>query len=398
LHTVTRADLVRFLLHAHGLMGPLAPRDQAADAIARLGMVQIDSIRSTGLRNHELAWLARAEGEPTDLARAAYGERRFLESHYPIHLVRRDLVPMLIANYAALRRRHAPRRRRLAREIRLVREAILERGPVMPRDLNSRRVIGGFNTVKATTQALEILYYAGELMVAGRSANFDRLFDLTERVAPELARWQKPGAADYERFLVASALEVLKAATREQLVQRLRHHRGSWHSPALTPERARRLVDRHLKSGAAVPVHVEGLEEDALYWHRIEDGHFWNETGAPDPLARLLPPLDTLLASRRRLKSLFDLDFKFEAYTPEAQRRFYFALPLVLDGDIVGILDARLAGGAWRIDALELRRPGDPERLRAGVRRVARLAGARRIEAGAGLDRKLGRLLSGPLG
>ena len=36
----------------------------------------------------------------------------------------------------------------------------------MPRDLNSRRISGGFDTVKATTQALELLYYAGELMVA----------------------------------------------------------------------------------------------------------------------------------------------------------------------------------------------------------------------------------------
>ena len=206
MHTVTRADLARFLLRAHGLLGPLAPRDRAAETVARLGMVQIDSIRSTGLRNQDLAWLARAEGEAGDLAHAAYGERRFLESHYPIHLVRRDLVPLLITNYAAMRRRHAPRRRRLAREIRMVREAILERGPVMPRDLQSRRVVGGFNTVKATTQALEILYYSGELMVAGRSANFDRLFDLTERVAPELAGWKKPRSAAYERVLVASAL------------------------------------------------------------------------------------------------------------------------------------------------------------------------------------------------
>jgi uncharacterized protein YcaQ len=221
---------------------------------------------------------------------------------------------------------------------------------------------------------------------------------LTERVAPELAQWVKPGKAEYERFLVASALEVLKAATREQLVQRLRHHRGSWQSPALTPERARRLVDRFLKSGAAVPVHVEGLEEDALYWTRAEDAGLWAEIGASDPLVRLVPPLDTLLASRRRLKALFGLDFKFEAYTPEAQRRFYFALPLVLDGDIVGILDVRLADGAWRIDALELRGPAEPERLRAGVRRVAALAGAGRIEAGGGLDRKLVRLLAGPLG
>jgi uncharacterized protein YcaQ len=360
-------------------------------------MVQIDSSRAAGLRNQELAWLARAEGEPGDLAQAAYADRRFLESHYPIHLVRRDLVPLLITNYAAMRSRNAPLRRALTREIRHVREVIRERGPTMPRDLQSRRIAGGFSTVKATTQALELLYYSGELMVAHRSANFDRLFDLTERIAPELAGWARPRAADYERFLAVSALEVLKVATREQLVQRLRHHRGSWHAPKLTSESARRIVDSFLRSGAAIPVRVRDLEEDKLYWHASEAADLWNEIDLPDPIVRLIPPLDTLLASRSRLKALFDLDFMFEAYKPAAQRRFYFALPILKDGEIVGILDARLADGAWRIDELHLRRPIKPDALRAGLRRIAKLAGARRIEAGPRIERRLARNLAGPL-
>ena len=72
-------------------------------------------------------------------------------------------------------------------------------------------------------------------------------------------------------------------------------------------------------------------------------------------------------------------------------------MPVAMDGDILGILDARLSGGAWRIDAMELRRLADPERLRAGIRRIAALAGASRILAGPRLERRLGRLLAGPL-
>ena len=252
----------------------------------------------------------------------------------------------------------------------------------MPRDLRSRRITGGFDTVKATTQALELLDYAGELMVAGRSANFDRLFDLTERVAPELLDWQRPSASEYESFLVASSLEVLKAATREQLVARLRHHRGSWQMPPLRPERARQIVDRYLNSGAATAVKLRDLDDDAIYWYPANEERFWEEIEQPDPILRLIPPLDTLLASRRRLHALFDLEFMFEAYKPAAQRRFYFALPMIHGGEIVGILDARLSDGAWRIDALELRNWFVPEFLRAGVQRIAALAGASRIEAG----------------
>ena len=102
-----------------------------------------------------------------------------------------------------------------------------------------------------------------------------------------------------------------------------------------------------------------------------------------------------LLASRRRLKALFDLEFMFEAYKPATERRFYFALPMIHEGAIVGILDARLSDGAWRIDALELRDWFVPEILRAGVQRTAALAGASRIEPGPRLERRLARLLAG---
>jgi hypothetical protein len=70
---------------------------------------------------------------------------------------------------------------------------------------------------------------------------------------------------------------------------------------------------------------------------------------------------------------------------------------MIHDGAIVGILDARLSDGAWRIDALELRDWFVPEILRAGVQRTAALAGASRIEPGPRLERRLARLLAGPV-
>ena len=46
-----------------------------------------------------------------------------------------------------------------------------------------------------------------------------------------------------------------------------------------------------------------GAEEDGLYWHLPADAGLWEKIDEPDPAARLIPPLDTVLASRRRLKS-----------------------------------------------------------------------------------------------
>ena len=60
---VSAAELRRFLLDRLGLAGALRPESEAAGIAAALGMIQIDSIRVTGLRNHELAWLARSEAD-----------------------------------------------------------------------------------------------------------------------------------------------------------------------------------------------------------------------------------------------------------------------------------------------------------------------------------------------
>ena len=46
--------------------------------------------------------------------------------------------------------------------------------------------------------------------------------------------------------------------------------------------------------------------------------------------------------------ALFGREFKFEAYTPKRHRKFYFALPILADGELAGQLDAKLDGKRWR--------------------------------------------------
>src|SRR5437868_12486040 len=70
---VTAAELRRFLLERLGLAGPLRPAAGAAALAADLAMIQIDSIRVTGLRNHELASLARSEPGVAELLALHYG-------------------------------------------------------------------------------------------------------------------------------------------------------------------------------------------------------------------------------------------------------------------------------------------------------------------------------------
>src|SRR5262249_46045818 len=59
--------------------------------------------------------------------------------------------------------------------------------------------------------------------------------------------------------------------------------------------------------------------------------------------ATLLSPFDSFLWHRERVARLFGFDYRIEVYVPPAQRTFgYYALPLLVDGQLVGRVDTKL--------------------------------------------------------
>ena len=59
-------------------------------------------------------------------------------------------------------------------------------------------------------------------------------------------------------------------------------------------------------------------------------------------MIHILSPFDPLIIQRKRTHLFFDYDHRFEAYVPKAKRRFgYFALPVLVDGDIVAAIELK---------------------------------------------------------
>lgn len=376
----------RFLCERLGLAGPLW-----ADAapLARLGMVQIDTIRISGGRNHELALAARADVRTRafDAAVAA----AFVEQHYPVHLVRREWRDAFMRGMA-----HRAARFRIgdldeaghrAIEARVLAH-IAENGPTRSSDLDSARVPGGFDTLKATTVALERLFAAGRIQVAGRTPAFERLFDLTERLHPQIAPPQEPGPlTDVEIAEQArAALEVLRLATPDALVARVQHHVGPWRADARRA-RIRAGVDAAREAIGAVPIVVAIDGETVEHLVLADDLEALRAAAEGDPPApgepmRIVPPLDNLLFDRGRFERLFGRRFLFEAYKPRRERSFYFAMPLIHGARLAGIVDLRLVEGRrLLVERAELVSGETPETLRAALHRLARLVGAARVSA-----------------
>src|SRR5689334_3238444 len=212
-----------FVLARLGLSGPLWSPDKAAEEAKSLGMIQIDSIRVNGLRNHEIAWAARTDAPVEELYNLMYRDRGMIETHYPQFATRRDWLPWFIQDFGK-QIKNSDTLRELRPLMRRLKKRMREEGPISPGDLESERVPGGFNTIKRTTKALDYLFYLGETQIAGRDKNFARRFDLTETVAPELAIRKRVNRTDHVGFFVRSAASVLKLATHRQLAERTAHH------------------------------------------------------------------------------------------------------------------------------------------------------------------------------
>jgi uncharacterized protein len=395
------SELRRFLLDRQGLWGSFWPEEQATARAVDLAMWQIDSIRITGLRNQEIAWAARSASAPSHFYDLLYGKSELVETHYPIFATRRDWLGHIsesLADPASLRRPVTQRLRKVMQE---VEDYIRANGPTGPGSFKSRRIVGGFNTIKETTRALEVMFAQRKLVVAGRDRNFQRLFDLTERRLPELAAPSPPRAKDwrksYDAFLVRSALHVLKLATAEQIAQRTHHHYGPWR-PGGGIKLWRERVTRALEEGVARPVQASDLPDQPVYWYLPEDEAGWNASASSEAPTRLLAPLDHLLYSRPRAKELFDLDYKFEAYTPAHKRRFYFALPVLQGERVVGMVDGKLDGKTWWLRRLDLAEDADAEQLGFAIRRFAGLAGAERVGVRARIPQRLKDAVRGKVG
>jgi uncharacterized protein len=394
---VSQSELRRFLFDRLSLRGPYWQPSEARQGAQALGMWQIDSIRVCGLRNHELAWIARADDRPEGFYDLLYKAGAFRETHYPLFAVRQDWLPSLLTAFTDFRPRHKTGRRRYLPLMQRIKDHIRANGPVTVADFESKRVIGGFNKIKATTKALDFLFYDREIQIVGRTPNFHRIFDLTERSDPHLQGWQPLSADAYERFLIQSALGVLKIDTAERIAARVALHYGSWRGETI--RRWRTLVAEKLPL-LARSVTVTDLPDQPVFWYLPEDEAGWERAEkSTDPLLRVIPPLDQLLYSRGRFSQLFGFDYKFEAYTPADKRQYYFAKPLVLDDDVVGLVDAKLDrnGGnpVWQISGLQLRRPVAAEVLRQGLHRVARLAGAETVKVTARAPRRVKTAVNG---
>jgi uncharacterized protein len=380
----------RIALAAQGLAAP-ARRAAAGPAalraaLDRLGAIQIDSINVVA-RSHELVLAARAgPHDPAAFERLVYRRRAGFEywghaasflpiGYYRLFLPRmRRLAVVTRGWWADVRRRNAalygPVLDRIRAEGPLPASAYRE--PSGPRR-------GTWWDWAPAKHVLEDLFDQGTVLVHDR-VNFERRYDLAERVLPAGVDTSEPKPAEAALALTVLAARALGVGTAADLADYFR----------LPREDARQALAEAVASGLLQEVRVAGWAKPAY----LVPGTRVPRRVAHPPV--LLSPFDSLVWSRDRTERLFGFRYVLEVYVPAARRVYgYYTMPVLHEGELVARVDPKhdRQSGRLLLRALHLEDGHPPAAAVAATASAAtRLAahlGAERVEAADAMPARL---------
>ncbi len=315
-------------------------------AIDDVGLLQLDSV-NVFCRSHYMPVFSRLGPYPRQaLDRLAWHENPGGKSRRAGH---RDLIEywgheasLLPVELAPLLRWRMARADSLAWKgvarvaaeqpelLEFVLEMVRERGPIRASDLAAegrRREPREMWSWSEEKTALEYLFFAGRVCAA-RRVNFERLYDLPERVLPrQVLEAPTPSQEEAQRQLILIAAKRLGVATEADL--------GDYFRLPRAESKAR--VAELVADGGLLPIRVEGWRRPAYL-----------STERPTGLRRaataraLLTPFDSLVWARERTERLFGFRYRIEIYVPAPKRvHGYYVLPFLLGDRLIARVDLK---------------------------------------------------------
>lgn len=392
--TLSNTIARRIFMDRQGLMASPTKKQTKNDLqllIEQLGFVQLDSI-ATVERAHHMTLFARNQNyQRAHLASLIEDERTLFENWtHDASMIPTKFYPHWQRRFQrdgeSLRARWKKGRHEGFEDILdEVLTHIAKDGPVMSRSFKQeeQKASGGWWDWHPSKTALEYLWRTGQLAVTRREA-FQKVYDLTERVIPTEHRKKIPTDKSLIDWCCHNALTRLGFATPGELA-------AFW--GILTAAEAQAWATS--SKGKALPRAIVEAADQSKPKEVLVDPQVLDIAEAdlrPPPRLRVISPFDPVIRDRKRLKRLFNFDYRIEVFVPEAQREYgYYVFPL-LEGDrFVGRIDMKrdlksktlnVSGLWWEANIRQSKQR--LARLNAELARLARFVGCPNVHIDAG--------------
>jgi uncharacterized protein len=344
---VRRLALVKAgLLRPQWLGLPSRSRSHGRDAVGRahqvvgqFGYLQLDTVSIAGARTQGIVLASRLDGFAANTVEGLLrpGQPLFEYWGHEACWLPMDMYPIF-----AFRRRefhvHPWWGDLLANHKRIAQD-LLDRarsdGPFRSIDLEGERRDGWWN-IKLAKRIAEALWSAGALVISERR-NFQRIYDLPERVIPAHLLNQEVPADEAYKHLLVRALRGHGFATTGLLAAtwRLRNRR-----PALEA-----ALQGLMERGEIVAATLDAAGKRTQGWLLSTDLELIDKADALRIHAAkgvLLSPFDPILWDRARVAQLFGFEQLLEIYKPAAQRQYgYYCLPVLAGERLIGRVDLK---------------------------------------------------------
>jgi uncharacterized protein len=370
---MTKAEARRIWQRAQRLdvSAPFGDGPQAtAAAVEHLGYVQIDTINVIERCHHHILWTRIPNYQRADLRQAQSIDKTVFEywTHALSYVPAKDLRFFLPAMKQHRREGHKWFGSVSPADLRKVMRLIRRDGALTIRDIDDDVLVDKehpWASRKPSKRALQLAFYEGQLTISERNG----MLKTYELMARHFG-WDTPSSKPPKP---ATAREIhiylLDRALRAQGIVSLD---SICHLDAPSKAAIRRLVESRVRAKSLVPVALEGAAKQE---HWAEPGTLEAASDRGSELVHILSPFDPLIIQRKRTELFFGYGHRFEAYVPKEKRLFgYFALPVLVGGDIVAAIDLKTDRKAGTLLVQKWSWVGN------GARRGARKDLKRRIE------------------
>ena len=307
---------------------------------ARLSAIQIDSVNVLA-RAHYLPTFSRYGPYPMSaLDDLAHRKRELFEywGHAACFLPI-ELYPLMrwrmngqIEGWAGIGRKRKDFVEAVYREV-------AERGPMSAGEIS----IGGKSTGawwgwSEGKRAIELLMAQGRVAVAGRT-NFERVYDLSERVFPKAVLEASPVPdRDAKKELLVRAARAMGVGTAKDIAQYF-HVDAWWDRSSVNgrrpPAKTHLLFDELVEDGRLERVRVEAWKQSAFVTPGVRIPR------SVDARA-LVSPFDPILWERTWTSAVFGFEYQIEIYVPAPKRiHGYYVLPFVMGDRFAARVDLK---------------------------------------------------------